>query len=322
MNLLSVRIFSLLCALIGVFWLTSQAFALTISPVKVEVSGDPGQTLTGEIELFNEQSDTKTLFSSFENFEPSGETGSPKFTDGTSGLATWMSVTEKVTLKPSETIKVPYSITIPPDAEPGGYFSAIFWSEYNPAVADESVVSIGGKLGVLILLRVNGDIKEAAGISSFDIENEPWWHSQLPINFVYRFNNQGGDRVVPLGDIVIRNTFGGLTTTLPANPTEGSVLPNSVRKFQSQWGTTPSVEEEQTFMLVVKKQLTDFHFGRYTANLSVTYGQDNQVVSDSLSFYIIPWQLLLVSLIPIIGFVLFLKLYARWVIAKSKQESD
>jgi hypothetical protein len=317
MNLLPLRIFCLSCAFIGIFGLTSQAFALTISPVKVEVSGDPGQTLTGEIELFNEQMDTKTLFSSFENFEPSGDTGSPKFTSGDTGLATWMSITPQVVLKSSETKKVPYSITIPPDAEPGGYFSAIFWSEYNPAVTDESVVSIGGKLGVLILLRVNGDIKEAAGISSFGIEDEAWWYSQLPINFVYRFNNQGGDRVVPLGDIVIRNTFGGLTATLPANATEGSVLPNSIRKFQSQWGVTPPATEEQTFLLTVNKQFSDFHFGRYTANVSVLYGQENQVASDSFTFYIIPWQLLLVSLIPILAFVLFLKLYARWIIAMS-----
>jgi hypothetical protein len=43
--------------------------ALTISPVKVEITGDPGQTLNGELELLNEQAFTKTFFASFENFD-------------------------------------------------------------------------------------------------------------------------------------------------------------------------------------------------------------------------------------------------------------
>ena len=43
--------------LILTLWLTfvQQVFALTISPVRMEISGDPGQTLQGELELLNEQ---------------------------------------------------------------------------------------------------------------------------------------------------------------------------------------------------------------------------------------------------------------------------
>jgi hypothetical protein len=35
---------------------TSQVYALTVSPARLEVTADPGQTLRGEIEIFNEQS--------------------------------------------------------------------------------------------------------------------------------------------------------------------------------------------------------------------------------------------------------------------------
>ena len=126
-----------------------QAEALTLSPVKVEVTGNPGQTLRGELDLMNEQSDTKTYFSSFENFEPSGDTGSPKFIGGGAGLATWMQTEPSFVIGNGQTLKIPYTITIPADAEPGGYFAAIFWGEDNPAAKQGGEVAIGGKLGVL-----------------------------------------------------------------------------------------------------------------------------------------------------------------------------
>jgi hypothetical protein len=296
------------------------AAALTVSPVKVEVSGDPGQTLVGEIELFNEQVETKNLFSSVENFEPSGDTGSPKFVGGESGLATWVAVTDRTVVEPSKTVKLPYSITIPADAEPGGYFAAIFFSESNPESEQGGNVSIGGKLGVLILLRVNGDIKEAAGISNFGFDGESRWRTQLPITFVYRFKNDGADRVVPRGDIVIKNTFGSVVTTLPANVNEGSVLPNSIRKFSAQWGVPSAEGASSSFFSIARAQMKDFHFGMYKAELALTYGEANQVALASINFFFVPWQLLLLVLLGIGVVVLLLMLYTRWVIGKSQRQ--
>lgn len=295
----------------------SSAYALTISPVKLEINGDPGQTLTGELELFNEQTETKSLFSSYENFEPSGDTGSPRFTDGATGLATWISLASNVVIQPNQTVKVPYTITIPADAEPGGYFSAVFWSEDNPAAREGGEVSIGGKLGVLILMRVNGDIKEAAGISNFSIDGSRWV-TKLPISFVYRFKNDGADRVVPLGNIEIKNIFGGVTAVLPANENEGSVLPNSIRKFQTLWGVPKKDGESSGFFTVAQAQLSDFHLGVYSANLTLTYGATNQIAMDSFYFFFIPWQLLSIVVVILIVLSVLLKFYNRWIIAKSK----
>lgn len=297
---------------------TSYTQALTISPVTLELNADPGQTITGEIEIYNEQPDTKNLFSTFENFEPSGETGSPKFSGGATGLATWIQTESSISLTPQQKINVPYTISVPADAEPGGYFTAIFWSEDNPAALQAGEVSIGGKLGVLILFRVNGDIKEEAGISNFGFETGSKVRATLPATFSYRFKNDGADRVVPLGDIVIKNIFGGVTASLPANSNEGSVLPNSIRKFQAVWGTPQVDGETRSFFSVVKSQFSSFHFGIYNAQLSLVYGAVNQTALDSFYFLFIPWQLLLVVTLVLIGLRFVLRFYNRWIIAKSK----
>jgi hypothetical protein len=308
-------------AVIALFFLPSSvhtASALTISPVRIEVQGDPGQTLRGELEILNEQAEVKQFYSSFENFEPSGETGSPHFVGAQDGLATWMQTEQFIEIQPNEKKIVPYTITIPQNAEPGGYFSAIFWGGQDPSTLEAGEVSIGGKLGVLILLRVNGDIEEGAGISEFTTDVKARLFSSLPIGFSYRFTNTGGDRVVPLGDIVITNTFGKTSATISANEKEGNVLPGSARRFSAVWETDATHSTSTTFFVTAGQQLQDFHFGLYTAKLSVVYGATNQMATDSITFVIIPWQLLLIVAVVLALLTVALKKYNAWIIAKSR----
>lgn len=298
-----------------------SARALTISPVKMEISGDPGQTLQDELKLFNEQDETKTFYSSFENFEARGETGAPFFLSEKVGLATWIKAQEQVTLKPKEEKTIPFSIQIPKNAEPGGHFAAILWGTTPSQATQGGQVAVGGRLGVLILLKVSGEVKQGGGLLDFGAQNK--FFSSLPITFAYRFNNTGGDRVVPQGEIKIKNLFGFTSATIPVNKKEGSVLPGSARKFEVLWGEELQKTdggEQFGFFEMAGKQWSDFHFGWYTAHLDLNWGATNQTANASYSFFVIPWQLLLIILIilAVLGFLgrIGLKRYNRWIIFK------
>src|SRR5689334_9564435 len=99
--------------------LSSVAHALTVSPARLEVTGDPGRTISGDFLLMNEQKEQKTFYSSFENFEAQGESGSPNFIPGQDGLATWIDAPAQVILGPGEQRVIPFSVSIPTGAEPG-----------------------------------------------------------------------------------------------------------------------------------------------------------------------------------------------------------
>jgi hypothetical protein len=324
----------LLCTLLALtvgFGMSKEAFALTVSPARVEVTGDPGTTISGEIEVFNEQEGSRTFYSSFENFEPSGDSGAPHFIGAKDGLATWMSSENQITLAPGEHRKVAYSIAIPKDAEPGGQFGAIFWgSQPVGGIAKNAggEVSIGGKIGVLVLLRVSGYVPEGGGLLEFIIKNKQRFFSTLPVSFTYKLNNTGGDRIVPIGKIKIKNTFALTSDTLSANKNEGSVLPQSTRKFEVVWGDPVEVSnnsdkkvESPGFFEMAGRQWKEFHFGWYTARLSLVFGATNQVANDSYNFFVIPWQLLILVLIvlTILGFFgkIALKKYNRFIIAQA-----
>lgn len=306
-------------SVIAVFLLLPvYASALTISPTKIEVAVDPGQTAIGEIEVFNEQQEVKTFYTTFENFEPRGETGAPYFVGGGAGLASWIESTRSFEIQPGEKIAIPYSITVPADSTAGGYFAGIFFGTQPPAVSGESEVAIGGKVGTLVLLRVNGDINEEGGILDFKA-GEKFLFTSLPITFSYRFNNNGGDRVVPKGQIVVKNSFFQEAATLAVNSSEGSVLPGSIRKFEIPWEDgTPAVDA--SFFLIVKYQLTHFHFGVYKAALDVSWGESNQQGTSKAWLVIVPWQLLLVVGVLLMTLYQGLQIYNRIIISRASKK--
>ena len=311
---------SLICIVV-MAGIASPVFALTVLPARVEITGDPGATLQGEIELFNEQEGAKTFFTSFENFEPSGDSGVPYFIGAKEGLATWIRSDDKVVLASGKRTIVPYSITIPANAEPGGHFAAIFFGSQDPSAQGGGQVSVGGKVGVLMLLRVAGEVEESGGLLEFIAKGKQRFFSALPVTFAYRLNNTGGDRVVPLGEIKIKNTVRMTAATLLANKNEGSALPGSIRKFEVVWG-----EELQPagFFEMAGRQWSEFHFGWYTAQLNLTWGAMNQTADADFSFFVIPWQLLLLILVPLAMIVFLgkigLKKYNRWIIAQAQQK--
>lgn len=321
--------------------LVQNGFALTISPVRVEVSADPGQAITGEIQLFNEEPESRTFYSSTANFEARGEGGAPHFLPEREGLATWISVQEKVVLEPGERINVPYVIQVPAGVDPGGYFAAIFWGTSPPYAEGGGQVAIGGKLGMLILLNVTGDAVEGGGILEFGVQNGAILNS-LPITFTYRFANDGATRIRPVGEIEIKNTFGLTSAVLDANIVEGNVLPGSIREFNVLWHTagqriddltkaeeleliSAPAEKPKGFFNIAGSQWQNFAFGMYSASLRVAFGEQGAGEQVTHRFFVLPWQLLSIIFVILVvaGFLGFIgiKRYNRWIIGKHTLKS-
>jgi hypothetical protein len=298
------------------------AKAVSVSPVRLEITGDPGTTVHSEFVVTNDEAGEKTFYSTFENFEAQGETGTPNFIPAKDGLATWITAPGSITLKPGEKQTVPFSITIPSNAEAGGNFAAIFLGTTPPEKQGQVQVAIGGRIGILVLLKVSGPVSEKGGLLEFFAEGKKSIFSSEPVNLYYRFQNNGGDRIKPTGSVVVRNMFGLTSATLSANPSEGNILPDSIRKFNVVWGQALPESAHQGFWSQVGRELQHFHFGRYTANIVLSYGATNQTVSQTLVLWLIPWQLLsLILILAVAAYFIFgtgLKRYNRWIIKRAK----
>ncbi len=313
---------------LGFFFLPTSASALTLTPVRFELTGNPGDKLEGEVLLINEGNVAETYYVSYANFEAQGETGSPAFVEPKEGLGTWIRAeSASITLGARQQKTMPFAIEIPKDAEPGGYFAVIFWGTSPPTAT--SGVAIGSKVGALVLLSVPGDVREDAGLLDFQIQDKKFWHSTLPITFEYRFRNDGADRVKPAGKIIIHNSVYWPTEKLDANPVVGNVLPASTRKFSVDWVNysrpadyAPPSGFFKKFWSDVDYQWKNFAVGFYAARLKLVYGAQNEEARKTVLFFVFPWQLVLVMLVVL--FILFwggkktIRRYNRFIIEKAR----
>lgn len=309
----------------------NQVFAMTISPVRYEIQGDPGQIISKDVTIINDDKVDVTYYSSYANFEAQGETGSAAFVEPKDDIGTWMSTEKEVNLLPGEQKTIKFSVKIPQNAEPGGHFGVIFFGTSPENDGSGKQLSVSAKTGLLVMLSVSGNVKEGGGLLEFGTKDNQFWYNSLPVSFVYRFKNDGGDRVKPAGLIKIRDTVFIPAKKLNANPVNGNILPSSTRKFTVDWINSPETKtfEELKSANAFKKfinratyQFKNFAVGLYSAKLDISYGTHSQTANKTVFFFVFPWQLL-ICLIIVFTIVFFLgrtliRRYNRYIIKMAR----
>lgn len=304
-----------------------QTKALTVSPIRYEISGDPGETLQEKLNLRNETANPLTYYPHYYNFQAEGETGVPTFVDPKDGLGTWIAAPAGIELAPGDNQTIVFVISIPKDATPGGYFGALLYGTTPPIEKGSSQLAIGSETGPIILLRVNGNIKESASVVEFKTKNDKNFYTALPVEMYYRFQNTGADRTKPAGNLVIKNIFGLKAKTQTANPVEGNVLPGQIRRIDLVWQKTdapsPDAYASRSFFKQALYQWKNFAFGYFTANLDLIYGTSNsQKAHSETKFVVFPWQLLIIIFIIVILIIFilrtFIKQYNKWIIKQAE----
>lgn len=307
MTRLSKIIFGLLSfSLLLILW-PNLSQALTISPLRIELSTNRGQEVEDVVKIFNETAQPLTLFVSTANFAAKGEGGEPYFIslpEGEEDLANWIEIEKgPITISSLEQKVIPFKVKVPSWAPPGGHFAAIFFSTTAPEMKGGTGVGIIGKIGALVLLRVSGDFKEEGRLVEFSLNDGKEFYEHLPVDFLIRFENTGTIHLKPMGDITIKNLLGGTAAIIEVNKIKaGNVLPESIRRFEASWKE-------------------DFAFGRYRADLVLDYGSQNNKAYAALSFWVIPWRPTLIVIVIIAILLTFayvgLKRYNRWIVSRA-----
>lgn len=255
-----------------------SADALRVSPVRTDVTVKPGSTEIVEIQVSNLTEHTVHLNPVQNDFVAGDEQGTPSLildaneSAPTHSLKQFMSPIGQVTLdaKESKTIKV--KITVPVGAQAGGYFGAV---QFTPSVPGSGgQVNLSTHVASLILLTVPGDLVEKLSITDFEVKQEGktpmFFTTGEDIELTARFENKGNVQAGPFGDIAILKNGEVVTRTSFNNeaPTD-MILPDSARRW--------SVSTDDIG-----------GFGKYEVLGTFSYGQNNQTIEASTTFWIIP----------------------------------
>lgn len=271
---------------------------IVLGPTKIEVNVDPGETTTEEMIVTNRTGRTINFNVQIEDFmgsrDPSQSiifTGSVK---GPYSLRDWLKPElQSFTLKHGQRIHLPIEILIPKNADPGGHYGAVFAAAQPEAptstTAQEKAggqVAIISRVGVLLFVRVNGAVKEDGSLKDFKVEKN--FYEKGPISFQLLFENNGSVHLEPYGMVEISNILGRKIDEIQLDP--WFVMPDSLRLRE----------------VTLAKP---FLFGKYTALALVNRGYQNVIDRKSVSFWVIPWKLVLgglVILFLVIWFIIWI----------------
>jgi len=277
----------------------------TVTPV-IEVDIDPGTTETATIQLYNETDAPLALVGAIEPFSPTGEEGQIELrlaADSDVAL-TWITFAQDtVVIQPGQIVSVPFSVTAPDQAAPGGYYAVLFWGTQPTA---DGQVQITARIGSLVFIRVTGPAVEQLEVLEFLVNRELSF--ELPVTFTSRVSNTGNVHVKPVGELNVTNVF-GQRGIVPVNSEAAAILPGSVRLFSISYGQQPAKNFITDWVSRVGDEITLGAYGPLRATLNLTYGDGRQVAATT-QLTVVPYRTVvtgLVFLVVLFGIIRFRK---------------
>ncbi len=305
---------------VGNFALAKEnSMALTIIPPLIKMNMNPGETISTAIRIVNNNEREVTIYTKVLDFRGKEE-GGVEFIEnieelkGTEEekffLSGWITMRdESVVIPPFKDKDIPFIISVPEDATPGGHYAAVLAGTNPPQNTKGTVVKVSSYLSTLILVSIAGDIEERGFIREFYSNKKIY--KEPKIDFQIKFENQGNVHLQPVGNIKIYNIFGKIKGEIPVNQMSnfGNVLPKNKRSWNFSWESLDEV----------------YLINRYKAELALSFGEQvKQSDHREIIFWIINVKLTLIILgsflVLLFLFILSIKFYIRASVKSMKRQ--
>jgi hypothetical protein len=230
-----------------------------VGPGKVDVILKPGESKTIELLVTNRTGERRIFNLTTEDMTGSSDAMKPVVLLGDErgpySLRDYLHVDHpSFELNHNQRARIPVTITIPPDAEPGG--------RYGSMLVDTVAIE-----------AVTGDSESATPQSAIVARiGKKRLYASGPVPFGIHHTNTGSMHIAPYGELRIHNMFGEEIGFLELEP--WFVLPQSERFREVRFDR-------------------ELLIGRYTATVNINRSYDDIVDTASFSFYVLPWKVLL-----------------------------
>jgi hypothetical protein len=248
-----------------------------VGPGRAEITVSPGETIVQEIVVTNRISAGRTFKLEVEDITGSADGSSAVSLMGAErgpySIRDYISFpTDNFTLDLGERARIPVTITIPADAEPGGFYGSVLVSTDRTGETPEGGPRspVIARVGSLFFVTVRGDVELGGGTKEIRTVDGKVWYEEGPINLGIVYENTGSVHSNPYGEISIKNMFGEEVGFIEIEP--WFVLPKSLRTRELAW--------DREFLL-----------GRYTVTAKINRGYENTVDEVTTTFWVLPWKI-------------------------------
>ncbi len=315
---------------------TSNQIKLMIAPEIFELQLEKGEQYNNKIKIYNKGEAAIPLEAIASNFDAEEFSGTAMFYDSLSDANNeqddilfnprkWMEIKNpNFILDAQETENIKFSISIPENAENGGYYTVIFFEpkilDVNNSYQEKSGVSIVPKIGTLFLISVGKREKPVdtsfLTVSKFNIPEK--FHLKTLENSIIkitglistayaetiksfsivetgqlRFNlnikNNDAYHIKPFGKLAILSNNGKIIGETEIRKT--TILPGKTREIPVDF-----IPEIPVIVQKLPSPLSGFisknlFFGKYRSQLTLNI--ENTTTKEEIEFWIFPWKIFL-----------------------------
>lgn len=304
---------------------------LTTSPVAVDLSVKPGQSISTTLQVQNNSPEPVNINVRLDKFKANGDSGqaaiySPSKSDDS---VNWVSFSRTSFLAEPGVWNSVVATINPPSNAANGYYYAVLFEPQTASSHGSSTNVIKGANAIFILLNANsGNEKRQLEVTGFTSQKSIYEY--LPANFTVTVKNTGNIYVAPQGDVFISRKMNGKPlASLDINSAAGNVLPNSSRQFSVSWqdgfpvfvpkkinGQIVSSSNGQPVQQLQWNSSSSFskiRFGKYYAHLAFVFnnGVTNETTDAYVSFWVIPWKMILILIVIIAAAVVIWRFFKK-----------
>ncbi|HUD06478.1 MAG TPA: hypothetical protein VMR34_01190 [Candidatus Saccharimonadales bacterium] len=312
---------------------------LTTSPITLGLNIKPGSGETQTLQVKNNASTPVQINMQIKTFGAYGASGQAAITNFPSSdpAASYIKLSPTTFMaQPGVWNYVKATIALPKVASLGYYYAVVFKPIVtNPVTLPNHNVVTGSN--AILMLVDTGSTNEIKQVQVANFSATKHLYEYLPASFNVVIHNPGNIFLAPSGDIFISRNSNGTNTidSLPINSGGGNVLPDSNRGFSANWQNgsplfvplvvngQPAYNKKGQPVLQLKwnfSQINKLRIGKYFAKLALAYNNGNHEVllNSTISFWVIPWKILLVLLL--IALLVLFSVYSlvRSIIRRTK----
>jgi hypothetical protein len=250
----------------------SATQVVTVSPASAQLSVDPGGSVSKDITILNSGDDTYTVALSTAPYYVTGLQYDPHFTQlpGTRNASEWITLdTETAELTSNQTIHVKYTVTVPADTPPGGYYAVIFTETAQDAVSGGIVPK--KRVGSLVYITVNGEVQKTGSATGKAV---PLFSLSKINPLSIRVANSGGVHFSSKVTFSVTDITG---KEVYATDIERIILPSTEREITADWTTASAA-------------------GIYTVHRKATVADELVTLDDQTVVVVTPWFLLFLGI--------------------------
>lgn len=277
-----------------------------VGPGRTEVQVKPGETVVRYVTVANRIADGRSFSMAVEDMSGTAD-GSENIVllgdqNGPYSLRDYISFpTDSITLGLNTRATIPVIISMPPDAEPGGYYGAVLVSTYEAPTGEpegRARSPMIARVGTLFFITVPGEADVAGELLDASTVNNQVWYQAGPVDFSLAFENQGSVHLNPYGEVRVTNLLGDEVGFVKLDP--WFVLPKSLRLREVTW--------DREFLL-----------GRYNFTVQINRGYEDIVDTKSFVIWVLPWKILLGIFVGVFILLFLIRFFFRTFEFKRRQ---